>query len=533
MTEQITTTAETPTVEGLQEELRAEQETTLILREAMVDLELALEDTGWRRLSHGVKDEFSLEGRRKIREMCRLMAVSNPLMKRGIQVRTSYIWGQGVEISARAGEDAAQDVNAVVQLFLEDNLKSLTGSQSQEELERALGTDGDVYLACFTNPLTGRVQVRSTPSDEVVDIICNPEDRDEPWFYIREYVTQSLEQGYTAGNTRTRNQIVKVAHPALGFRPAQRIKTLNGATVRWDAPIRHVPVNRLDGWKWGVPDIYASIAWARMYRDFLVDWAGVTHSLAKFSWRLAGGNKSRAQQAAAKIQASASRHLPAPTSPGQPPAGVGQVAASGPDVNLEAIPKSGATIDADSGKPLAGMAAAGLGLPVTMLLADPGVTGARAVAETLDLPTILEMGMRRLLWEAVFDDILRHTIEAAVEAPRGSLRGTTTIDAWGRKVVTLAGDVESTVEFDWPPLVDIDPVELVKAIVQADSTEKMPPLTTVRLILKALGVKDIEELLVKEGLVDEQGRWVPPDMTAGQAAVDAFNRGEDPAGVVR
>jgi hypothetical protein len=106
---------------------------------------------------------------------------------------------------------------------------------------------------------------------------------------------------------------VKVAHPALGYRPAQRIKTLNGAEVRWDAPILHVPVNRLDGWKYGIPDVYASIAWARMYRDFLVDWALLTKSLSKFAWKATGGTKSRAQAAAAKIRDNAQTRTVPPT----------------------------------------------------------------------------------------------------------------------------------------------------------------------------------------------------------------------------
>ncbi len=520
-----TGTAPVGSREQLSEQLRAEQEINLILTESMVDLEMALEDTGWRKLSNGVRDEFSHDGRRRIREMCRTMVISNPLMKRAVTVRIGYIWGQGVTVSARAGEDAEQDVDEVVQMFWDDNEKSLTGSQAQEELERALGTDGEIYLALFTNPLVGRVQVRSTPTDEITDIICNPEDRDEPWFYVREYVTQVLEQGFATGNTRTRSQTVKVVHPALGFVPAQRIKYLNGAEVRWDAPILHVPVNRLDGWKYGIPDVYASIAWARMYKEFLVDWALLAKSLAKFAWRATGSNKTRAQRAADKIAANATKTngtLPVPP--------VGQAAVMDSGTSLEAIPKTGAQVDADSGKPLAAMAAAGVGLPVTILLADPGQTGARAVAETLDLPTILEMTMRRMLWTSVLDRVLQHAIDAAVLAPRGTLRGTATIDVWDRKVVTLAGDTERTVEIDWPPLIDVDPVELIKAIVAADGTGKLPPLTTVRLLLKALGVKNPEEVI--ETITDADGNFIDPAITAGQAAIDAARDGRDPAGAI-
>lgn len=523
------TTSRVPSRTELSEQLRAEQEQNLVLMESMADLESALEDKGWRKLSHSVQDEFTPAGRRAIAAMCRYMAVSNPLIKRALLVRIGYIWGQGVTVTAVAGsgKDAGQDVDAVVQDFWTANTATLTGSQAQEELERALGTDGGVYLAAFTDPLTGVVRVRSTPTDEIVDIVSNPEDRDEPWFYVREYVQRTLERGTLAGATRTRSQTVKVAHPALGYRPSQRIKTLNGAEVRWDAPILHVPVNRLDGWQFGIPDVYAAIAWARMYRDFLVDWAQLTKSLAKFAWRLSGGSKGRTQQAVARVQAHAAQARDA--APGQEP-GAGALAGFGANVSLEAIPKSGATIDAESGKPLAGMVAAGVGLPVTMLLADPGITGARATAETLDLPTVLEMTMRRMLWQDKLTELLDYVIDQAVIAPRGQLRGGVRIDAWGRRQVLLAGDVDRGVEWEWPKLIDVDPVEFIKALVEADGTGKLPPLTTVRLLLTALGVKNIDDAI--DQVTDEHGNWVDPDASAGQAATDAFRRGEDPASTV-
>ena len=50
-------------------------------------------------------------------------------------------------------------------------------------------------------------------------------------------------------------------------------------------------------------------------------------------------------------------------------------------------------------------------------------------------------------------------------------------------------------EFTWPPLADLDPVQLINAIVSADGSGKMPPLTTARLLLNALGVKDVDALL--------------------------------------
>lgn len=522
------TGAATPDAGVLQEQLRAEQDSNLLLRESMADLTLALEDKGWRSLAHAVQSDFTPEARKALITLCRTMAISNPLIKRGLLVRTGYIWGQGVEVRARAaGEEQAQDVNAVVQGFFDANAATLSGDVAHAKLEHGVGTDGNVYLTCFTNPLTGGVQVRTALAEEVVDVITNPDDRDDAWYFVRHVAQRKVEPGTPQANgqrpARTRAQVVKVFHPALGYWPRTRPRTIDGAEVRWDAPILHVKVNEVAGWRFGVPDVYASVAWARSYKDFLVDWAQLTRSLSQYAWRATAGNGSRAQKLAASLNAQRQpvEGVPPIGAPQQPPAG--RAAVGTPDVKLEAIPKSGATIDADSGRPLAGMAAAGLGLPVTMLLADPGVTGARAVAETLDLPTVLEMGMRRLMWQSSLTRLIDYVIDQAVLAPRGALRGSMVRDDWGRVTTVLTGDVERTLEWEWPPLDGTDPAKLIESVVQASGTGLVPKLVMLRLLLNALGVKDADEVL--DSVTDEAGNFIDTEVTAAVAAVEAARRG--------
>jgi hypothetical protein len=495
-----------------------------ILRESLADLELALEDEGWQRLTTGAEHEFTRDGLARAAQVARVMAVANPLIKRGLNMRQAYVFGQGVQVQARAnGDDGAQDVNAIVQAFLDDegNRAALTGDQAQEELERALGTDGNVFIACFTSPMTGFVQARSIPFDEITDVITNPDDRDDPWLYRRQWVQRVVnDQGRLVQEQRT------AFYPALTYRPRVRAKTVDGHEVHWDAPIHHVSVNRLDGWSFGIGDAYAALAWARAYRDFLADWAVLVKALSQFAWR-ASSKGSKAQALRQKLA-----RRPAT---GDAPAGnqnsVGATAVTGPDVTLEAIPKTGATIDSESGRPLAAMVAAALDIPVTTLLSDPGQTGARAVAETLNLPTRLAMQQRRSLWASAYRSILGYVILQAAKAPRGPLRGTVMRDGFtGREVLNLTGDTDSTIEIEWPPLDEIPVETVVAAIVSADSTGKMPPEQTVKLLLQALGVKDVDEILAD--FLDEDGRFVDPYTSAGQAAVAAFRRGEDPAAVV-
>lgn len=521
--------------------LRQEQETNLILQETIADLELAVEDRSWTRLTTEANSEFSHGGRQMIISLCRMVAIANPLVKRCLMLRIAYIWGGGVALAAR--DDKVQEV---IQAFWDDNDAVLSGSQAQEELERTLGTDGNVYLAGFTSPLTGRVQVRSISQDEIVDIVTNPEDRDEPWFYIREYTRQSLgASGDDPTVTQMTTETVKEVFPALGYAPATRIKNLSGNPVKWDAPMLHISVNRLDGWRYGIPDVYASLPWARAYKDFLTDWALLTKSLAKFAWRVTGDTRSRANKAIAAIQQSVTDSSPlnTPNTAGT----AGQIAGSGPGMSLDAIPKAGAHIDADSGRPLAAMVATGFGVPVTMALADPGVTGARATARTLDKPTQLEMEMRRSLWQGQLGQLLDYVIDQSVIAPKGPLKGTVTIDSWGRRVVTLPGDTNRTIDWSWPELAEIDPVQLITGITTAQPF--IPPETTTRLLLNALDVDDVDELI--DDMTDADGNFVTPEQEAqaaavakfgaggpptpavGQAAADAAKAGADPAAAVK
>jgi hypothetical protein len=493
-----------------------------ILREGLADLELAMEDEGWQRLTTTGESQFSREGLRRAAAICRVLAVAHPLAKRGLALRQAYVWGQGVQVSAHAtgNDDGEQDVNDVVQRFLDDplNQRAFTGDQAHETLERALGTDGNVFLACFTSPLTGYVQVRTIPFDEITAIHTNPDDRADPWFYERRWTSYSLVDGRTVAEQRVE------FYPAITYRPRYRPPMSGDARINWDAPVHHVNVNGLLEWQFGIGDLYASGSWARAYRDFLADWATLVKSLSQFAWR-ATAKGSKAQQLRAKI----ARRPATSDIPGNPTS-VGATATMSDDVTLEAIPKTGATIDSDSGRPLAAMIAAGLGVPVTFLLADPGQTGARAVAETLDKPTEDEMSMRRSLWGAAYRAIVGHVIMAAVRAPQGPLQGQIVRDPYtGRETLTLAGDTDPSVDVVWPDLSKTPVDILVKAIVEAKSTDVLPEIEVAKLLLHALGVKDVDQII--EDMTDEDGNFMPPRTGVGQAAVNAFRQGRDPAAV--
>lgn len=515
----------------LAETLRSERVMVEHLRENLADLEARMYEPGWQKLTAYAEHEFTRDGLQQISAVCRIMTIKSPLLRRGLSLRTGYVWGQGVQISARSTGEQGQDVNAVVQAFLDDpgNRRTFTGDQAHEELERALYTDGNVFFALFTSPRTGQVQVRTLPWDEITDVVCNPEDRSEPWFYRREWWQERRTE---AGVVQER----KIAYyPALGYNPPLKPRRLTFANygdnqladVFWDAPVYHVRANGQLGWKFGVPDSYAAVDWAQAYKDFLTDWAVLIKALSRFAWRLTSKGSKQAQ-ARQRLAAA-----PATDRFSGEPQRAGATALLTPEMALEAVPKSGATIDSESGRPLAAMVAAALDVPVTMLLGDPGTTGARATAETLDTPTERSMELRRSVWGEAHKRILGHVIDQAAKAPQGPLKGQVVRSTNDAEVVELAQDTDRTVDVSFPDIDDLDPTVLIDAIVKADQTGYMPPLIVVRLLLEALGVRDTDSII--EMLTDEEGNFRPPDGAAGkagQAAVDAFRNGEDPAALL-
>lgn len=515
--------------ETLTRELAVTRENTaLAIESGMANLELALDDRGWDSLTRSAAVEFSREGLGRAAEICRVMAVGNPLIKRGLGVRQAYVWGQGIQIQARSnGEDGTQDVGSVIRAFLDEpgNRAAFTGDQAHEENERALGTDGNVFIACFTNPRTGFVQTRTIPFVEITDILANPEDADEPRYYRRQWNQTTIADGRTNTSQRV------TYYPALDYEPTgrDRLMFINGAPVQWDTPVYHVSVNRLDGWQFGIADAFAAIQWARAHRDFLSDWATIAKALSQFAFRLSTDKTSKAQQMRQRIARTAAG------SPGNDNS-VGSTVVTDAATNIEAIPKTGAVIDSESGRPLAAMVGAALDIPVTTLLADPGQTGARAVAETLETPTRLAMEQRRGVWTEAYRAILGHVIRHAATSGSGPLTGNETTDSYtGQRILTLDQDTDATVVIDWPSLEEVDTARVVEAIVKADSTGKLPPLEVARLLLLALGVENVEDVL--DGLTDADGQWVDPMASAaaalGQAAIDAYRRGEDPSAAVR
>lgn len=440
--------------------------------ESTARLELALEDIGWQRLVAQAQTEFSRTGLERMATICRLMWRKNPLIRRAVNVRTYYLFAQGLTVGA---DD--EQVNDLVQDFYDDpvNQRAVFGPEARETLDRTLATDGNLAFVLVTSEATGKVQVRTVPWTQIVEPIRNPDDREDIWFWRRRW----------HANGRRHD----VLHPDVDHLPAGiRPGTVDGLEVRWDQPILMEHTDRLDGETWGVPEVYAALDWAKAYKEFLEDWASYVRALAEFAWR----HKTKTNAAARRAKATHTAPRTDEVTGVRRPAGATAV---GTDVDgLEPVKQSGAHVDADSGRPLALMVSAAMDVPYSILMGDADNSNL-ATAKTLDRPFELSIRQRQSRVATRYQRMFRHAIEAAARAPRGPISGTVGRDEWGHTVVELPQGLDPSVRIDWPSLVEHDLKDVVEAIKFATETQVMPADVTLRLLLTAFEIDDVDQVV--------------------------------------
>lgn len=429
---------------------------TELLYERIAELEdhLHRDEQGWRELGAEGSTEWSKQSVDRLARRCRLYWLSNPLIRRAVNLRVYYTWGQGVDIQA---DDERQDEALQTLLSDDGNAAELFSDTARLDADVALQTDGQLFAALFTDPQDGSVSVRTVPVEQITDIVADPEDRRRVWFYRRDWTCDEFD--VSSGVRRQRQRTVW--YPHIDYQPRSKPDSIGGAEVRWDAPMVHITEGALRGQRWAAPVVYPALDWARAHKRFLEDWYTIVRSLSRFAWKWTGPGR-KAAAARSKLATTVSQDDRVDRNP-PPPAGSAATVPDGQD--LVPIPKTGATVAVEDGRQARLMVASALEVPDTFLSGDVDV-GNHATARSLDRPTEMMVESRRSLWESFYRRICRYQLDQRVIAPAGGLSGTVRRDvAQARRWVEHAADV--TLSFDWPPLQEKGAGEQVDALVTA------------------------------------------------------------------
>lgn len=487
-------------------------ETELI--ERIAALEFALDNAEWRVVGGQTEQEFSRDGLRQITELARVFYLKNPLIKRGVQAKRFYVWGQGWAIHAQEA-----DIQAVIDGFLYDQKNDdVVGShESHMALEVELETDGNIFFCFFPNVTTGFVRVRTIPFDQIEDVISNPDDSKDPWYYRRQWVENRVNLSDGSLETTTR----VAYYPDWRHKPTAQPKEIGTYPIYWDRPIYHIRTGGFSNWKFGISEIYDALDWARAYKAFLEDWASIVRAYRKFAFQLTAPTNKAVAAIKSRLNTApmegAERSTNAPVT--------GSIFAATDGYNLQAVKTSGATVSAEDGRHLKLMVAASMGLPETFF-GDASV-GSLATAESLDRPTELMMEDRQAHWRDVFLNIINFVELWAVKAPQGALKDlghveTTVDNGQSTEMLIWNEGVSDDVSVAFPPLVQKDVAAMVNATVNAATlggagilagTIDLPTLS--RILLTQLGINDVEEIL--ERMFPEGSDTPEPDTERPQA----------------
>ena len=391
----------------------------LVLKERLAELELALEDRGWKRQLAIAETEFSRYGIQQIILISRLYRIKNPLIQRGILVSGYYVFGRGVQISS---EDEA--ANEVLQDFFTDprNTPEI-GHTALVDKDAQLYTDGNIFWCFFVSPDDGKVIIRSIDALEIEEIITDPDDASVPWFYRRRWTSQAFDPAM--GTTTPKPQEVWYVSLSYSQNPKAQIpaqikdkplvKDKKGNYI----PVLHRKTGHIPKWHFGCPRVYAALDWARAYRHMLEDWASITRALARFSWQVEtqGGP---AAIASFKQTLATTLGNDGTSIESNPPPVTGSAFISGPGNKLTPMKTAGATTDPENGRRLAHMVYCVFGLPETFF-ADVSV-GTLATATSLDRPTQLKFLKDQEAWGEDLTTIGQYVLDNSASAPKGKLR---------------------------------------------------------------------------------------------------------------
>jgi len=494
---------DSPTLERLVLELAAMSDNEEIFKERITELELAAHDddgSGVWEAIYGESEgfQFTRTFLDQLIHQSRLYYLKNPVIKRPVDLQAVYVWGQGFSLRCEGA------VKEVVEAFWNDpaNRRSFTSHDALMDSERRLRVEGNLILRFFTNPSTGRVKVRRLPVEEVRAVVFNPDDHDEPWFYLRKIKGRAGEPDkeflYPDWRYARERKIEEREDRAAGVR-MDALREYPDAVIQWDTPVLHRKTGGFGDMDFGVPETYAAIDWARAYKTALEDYRKTVKSLAKWAWKMKmGGGNSQLLAAAAALgttygeNGSFEETNPAPTA--------GSLMALLGENDIRAIDVSKAAVDPDGFRRLLLMAASAMGMPEIYYGAAEGNF---ATAKSMDRPTELQFLDRQALWADIITEVLSIAVEAAAVAASNSALSSAGYDELTGQMKLRAGgeDIELKIDVDFPPILQKDVQAYLQALTTF-TTQNGQALTALndgptlyRLALTALGVDNVEEIV--------------------------------------
>lgn len=380
------------TLTTLNEELTAERWDNERLTEAISNLDLYLDNRGWTSISgiggYGGNGP-SLNQLHASSRHLRDLAGMTGWVKRGLNLRQGYVWDGGIhydlpplivddETPQRRGARTNEEkkITALRERINNPiNQRYFFGSQAHERREMALYCDSQPFYVGDDADFT----LTALPITQITADYRNPDKDDEIWAYRHSW--QSYPQGSSTPVEKHEWIFCNGFTDKIGSRKTLRVEGASQADpIAIGKRMFGTPVNRPDGWAYGLPDSLGGVAWVEQYRQFMMKGKEMSDAMARLWGTMKAGTQRGANRAAATMREMDDE----------------KVAILGPNNAMSPLATAGQSYDFAKGIDLLAGFAAHINVSVVALSANPATSGGSyGSARALDLPEQLTTTARR------------------------------------------------------------------------------------------------------------------------------------------
>lgn len=447
----------------------------------------------------------------------RRAAIYDPVTDAVIDMWTNFAFGFNVDVIPRDDE-----AKKAWEAFWKSDANSYVLSQKTlHELSDRQLTDGEIFFVMFVSTVDGECTLRFIKTEEVPadGIIYHPEDEFIPLYYKRQAVLSGSVETTYYPDWRAKPEDLALVTKDLpntaggvidpvseNSKPVPYTQTIDYKleSRKTRAVVLHAARDRKRGRGW--PLVTSSLDWSLAYKDFLQDRAAVAKIVAMVVNKMTIKGGSRAI-AGMKSQFGTTLSSSSMYPDRNPPAVAGSTFIGNEGVQLDRMPLGTGAGDAQmDGASILGMAGTAAGnIPLTWLNRPDATT--YAVADSMNIPVVKSFNRYQLFWSSVWSDICKIVLQMAEE--------------YNKK--NFAGDYEADINLDSLLEPDINTITNSIASIWRDvymplvNGGKLPEevaqnliVQAWRVILQALGVKNISDIIDLEMFEDMEPPQPPP-----------------------
>jgi len=390
--DEVTRSLQAVAGEGFQVEVLREQ-----FAHVVQDL-MRFEDEGWLKLwgdaDKAVKG-FTLEDVRKVTVYLEKQTkILGDLLGRGLRLKNNHAFGRGFNYEVITPDGKSEKLKPRHRAIMENphNWETVFSPTAIKELNRIIYTSGNIILMYDEKEKSFE---RLAIDVDISDYISDSRFPTRIKYYLRTWTERNdLRSSSGEGNAAQVKYEWVPTSSYVATNPRTRPKTISymskAIPVNWDAVIIDRRYNRDNGETWGVPDAFSAAAPAHIYATYMKDGAMLQHALSAIAFVVKAKTETAGRTAGAKLQRDKA----------------GQAAITGPETEIQSMPRAG-SVNLYEGRPLVARVAAALDVSTTGLTSDPGPGGSYASENALSAPEQMAALSRQEDFANLFAEIFR------------------------------------------------------------------------------------------------------------------------------